>query len=108
MQDLRDFYPEVASVDATSPRGLVRRRPSLAPDAAETRAERRCTSGRVGVVPDLRRFALSSTRGATESEDLVQFTLLQVWEHRTDCPPGTVKSHVSRARDRLAVELGEA
>lgn len=88
-RDLRDFYPEVAFVDETSPLGLVLRRLAQSLDAAETRAERRFTSDLVGVVPDLRRFALSLTRDATESEDLVQYTLLKAWEHRTSYRPGT-------------------
>ncbi|MCJ2085379.1 sigma-70 family RNA polymerase sigma factor [Methylobacterium sp. E-005] len=71
------------------PLGLVLRRLSQVLDAAESRAERRFTSELVGVVPDLRRFALSLTRNATESEDLVQFTLLKAWEFRVKFEPGT-------------------
>ncbi len=196
-RDLRVFYPEVACIDETSPLGRVLRRLAEVLDAAETHSERSFTTDLVGVVPDLRRYALSLTRNGTESEDLVQFTLLKGWEHRASyrpgtslkawlftilrnghlnrrmkyrrevpdpeglhaaglasladqehrldvqdlqealarlepaqrealllvavedltyeaaaarigCPPGTVKSRVSRARDRLAVELGEA
>ena len=88
-RDRRDFYPDVANVDETSPLGLALCRLSQALDAAETRAERRFTAELVGVMPDLRRFALSLTRDATESEDLVQFTLLKAWEHRTSYRPGT-------------------
>lgn len=88
-RDLRDFYPEVAFVDETSPLGLTLRRLSEVLDAAETRVERRFTSELVGVVPDLRRYALSLSRNATESEDLVQYTLLKAWEHRTSYQPGT-------------------
>ncbi|GJE37115.1 hypothetical protein KHHGKMAE_1171 [Methylobacterium persicinum] len=88
-RDLRNFYPEVAFVDEASPLGLTLRRLSEALDAAETRAERRFTSDLVGVVPDLRRYALSLVRDATESEDLVQYTLLKAWEHRASYRPGT-------------------
>lgn len=88
-RDLRNFYPEVAVVDEMSPLGLVLHRLSEVLDAAETRAERRFTSDLIGVVPDLRRFALSLSRDATESEDLVQYTLLKAWKHRTSYRPGT-------------------
>ncbi|MDQ0448109.1 sigma-70 family RNA polymerase sigma factor [Methylobacterium aerolatum] len=80
---------DVPEVDEASPLGLVLRRLSQALDAAETRAERRFGADLVGVLPDLRRFALSVTRDAVESEDLVQFTLLKAWEHRTSFKPGT-------------------
>lgn len=88
-RDLRDFYPEVATVDETSPLGLVLRRLSQALDASERDAERRFASELVGAAPDLRRFALSLTRNATDSEDLVQYTLLKAWEHRISYRPGT-------------------
>ncbi|AWN34482.1 RNA polymerase subunit sigma-24 [Methylobacterium radiodurans] len=65
------------------------RRLAEALDAAEARTEQGFTSDLIGVLPDLRRFALSLTRDATESEDLVQYTLLKAWEHRTRYTPGT-------------------
>lgn len=88
-RDLRDFYPEVAFVDETSPLGPVLRRLAQSLDAAETRAECRFPSDLDGVVPDLRRYALSLSWNTTESEDLVQYTLLRAWEHRTNYRPGT-------------------
>jgi RNA polymerase sigma-70 factor (ECF subfamily) len=88
-RDLCELYPEVARVDEASPLGLVLRRLARALDAAETHPERGFTTDLVGVVPDLRRYALSLTRDATESEDLVQFTLLKGWEHRASYRPGT-------------------
>ncbi len=88
-QDLRECYPEFDFIDETSPLGIVLRRLSEVLDAAETRAERGFTSDLVKVVPDLRRYALSLTRDMTESEDLVQYTLLKAWEHRTSFRPGT-------------------
>lgn len=87
--NLRDYYPEVVSVDEASPLGLVLRRLSEALDAAESRAKRGFTSDLVEVVPHLRRYALSLARNATESEDLVQSTLLKAWEHRASFRPGT-------------------
>lgn len=196
-RDLRIYYPEVAWIDDDSRLAGALRRLSEALDAAETRSELGFAAELIAVVPHLRRYALSLSRNATESDDLVQFTLLKAWEHRTSyspgtslkswlftilrnghltgrlkyrrevpdpegsyaaglssradqehrldvqdvqqaldrleprqreallliavedlsyetaaarigCPPGTVKSRVSRARDRLAVELGEA
>lgn len=88
-QDLRECYSEFDFIDETSPLGIVLRRLSEVLDAAETRAERGFTSDLVKVVPDLRRYALSLTRDMTESEDLVQYTLLKAWEHRTSFRPGT-------------------
>ena len=87
--DLRNFYPEVTEVDARSPLGVVLHRLSAILDAAERSAERRFEVDLVGVVPHLRRYALSLTRNAPESEDLVQYTLLKAWEHRTSYRPGT-------------------
>ena len=43
----------------------------------------------IAAVPHLRRFALSLTRDAVESDDLVQFTLLKAWEHQGRFQPGT-------------------
>ena len=43
----------------------------------------------IAAVPHLRRFALSLTRDAVESDDLVQFTLLKAWEHQGRFQSGT-------------------
>lgn len=43
----------------------------------------------IGLVPRLRRYALSLTVDGNEADDLVQFTLLKAWEHRGRFEPGT-------------------
>ncbi|WP_267422844.1 sigma-70 family RNA polymerase sigma factor [Methylobacterium sp. GC_Met_2] len=43
----------------------------------------------IGLVPRLRRYALSLTFDGNEADDLVQLTLLKAWEHRGRFEPGT-------------------
>jgi RNA polymerase sigma-70 factor, ECF subfamily len=88
-RELRFFYPEAADLDEGSPLAVAVRRLSEALDAAETRLERCFSADLIEAAPHLRRYALSLTRNATESEDLVQFTLLKAWEHRSSYRPGT-------------------
>lgn len=194
---LREYYPQVVEIDPDSPLGrvLVRLTEALCvPDGGGTPAAFK--DDLIGMVPRLRRYAMSLTHDAIEADDLVQLTLLKAWEsrhrfemgsnlvawlftilrnghingrrkywrevadpdgahagtlsepasqeHKVDlrdlqqaldrldaahrealtlvavegltyeaaaaiigCPPGTVKSRVSRARDRLSHELGQ-
>jgi RNA polymerase sigma-70 factor, ECF subfamily len=88
-QELRSYYPEVESLDDDSPLAAALRRLSEALEAAGARSERGFAADLVEVLPDLRRYALSLTRNATETDDLVQYTLLKAWEHRTGFQPGT-------------------
>ena len=98
-RDLRNFYPEVAFVDEASPLGLTLRRLSESLDAADTHAERGFTSDLVGVAAARREALL-----LVPVEDLTYESAAA----RIGYPPGTVKSCVSWARDRLAAEPGEA
>ncbi|MCJ2134273.1 sigma-70 family RNA polymerase sigma factor [Methylobacterium sp. J-026] len=88
---LREHYPQVAPIDPTSRLGRVLARLSEVLDEAD--AEVRVAGGfradLIAAAPHLRRFALSLTRDAVESDDLVQFTLLKAWEHRARFEPGT-------------------
>jgi RNA polymerase sigma-70 factor, ECF subfamily len=90
-QRLRQYYPEVAEIDSHSPLGAVLQRLSLALDAAD--ASRQLPSAfkddLITLVPRLRRYALSLTFDGNEADDLVQFTLLKAWEHRSRFQPGT-------------------
>ncbi|MFC6790058.1 sigma-70 family RNA polymerase sigma factor [Methylobacterium komagatae] len=88
-QDLRDYYPEIAFIDDASPLAKALRRLSEVLDGPKTHSDQQFAADLVAVVPNLRRYAQSLTRNATESEDLVQFTLLKAWEHRTSYRPGT-------------------
>ncbi len=88
-RELRDYYPEVESLDDGSPLAEAFLRLSEALDAAEARSGSGFAADLTAVLPDLRRYALSLTRNATESDDLVQYTLLKAWEHRTSFSPGT-------------------
>ncbi|MCJ2089930.1 sigma-70 family RNA polymerase sigma factor [Methylobacterium sp. E-005] len=88
---LRQYYPEVAEVDPDSPLGAVLKRLSTALDAADANRPVPCAfrDDLIGLVPRLRRYALSLTFDGNEADDLVQFTLLKAWEHRGRFQPGT-------------------
>ena len=88
-RELRDYYPEVESLDDGSPLAEALLRLSAALDAADARSGSGFAADLIAVLPDLRRYALSLTRSASESDDLVQYTLLKAWEHRTSFSPGT-------------------
>jgi RNA polymerase sigma-70 factor (ECF subfamily) len=88
-RDLHHYYPEVEFLDDASPLAEALRRLSKALDGEKPDSEDGFAAELVAVVPHLRRYALSLTRNATESEDLMQFTLLKAWEHRTSYRPGT-------------------
>ncbi|GJD33796.1 ECF RNA polymerase sigma factor EcfG [Methylobacterium aerolatum] len=76
-------------IDGASPLAEALRRLSEALDRFEARTGDGFAAELVAAVPQLRRYALSLTRNAAETEDLVQFTLLKAWEHRTSYRPGT-------------------
>ena len=83
-------YPEVVIIDETSRLGRGLRRLLEALDAAEAAANSATfRTDLIAAVPHLRRFALSLSHDAVESEDLVQFTLLKAWEHQGRFQPGT-------------------
>ena len=88
---LREYYSEVDFIDPRSRLRAVLARLSAALDAAE--ADRQVPGAfkedLIGLVPRLRRYALSLTFDASEADDLVQFTLLKAWEHRQRFQPGT-------------------
>lgn len=86
---LRNYYRGVSPPDEESPLAGSLWRLSEALDAAKMRSGHGFAAELVAVVPHLRRFALSLTRNAIESDDLVQYTLLKAWEHRTSYRPGT-------------------
>ena len=88
---LREYYPEVAAVDPGSSLGAVLGRLSVALDLADTRRALPTAfkDELIGLVPRLRRYALSLTFDGNEADDLVQFTLLKAWEHRGRFEPGT-------------------
>lgn len=90
-RNLRNYYPEIDGVEAESRLGRVLVRLSQALDAAEAEAQVSASfrTDLIGLVPRLRRFALSLTRDQTEADDLVQFTLLKAWEHRARFAMGT-------------------
>ncbi|MCJ2073200.1 sigma-70 family RNA polymerase sigma factor [Methylobacterium sp. J-030] len=88
---LRQYYPQVAEIDRSSPLGAILQRLSTALDAADARraVPRAFKDDLIGLVPRLRRYAQSLTCDGTEADDLVQFTLLKAWEHRGHFQPGT-------------------
>ncbi|MCJ2021516.1 sigma-70 family RNA polymerase sigma factor [Methylobacterium sp. E-065] len=88
---LREYYPEVAAVDPNSPLGAVLGRLSAVLDTADTcrQLPNAFKDDLIGLVPRLRRYALSLTFDGNEADDLVQFTLLKAWEHRGRFEPGT-------------------
>lgn len=90
-RNLQNYYPEIDGVEADSRLGRVLVRLSAALDAAEAEAQVGASfrTDLIGLVPRLRRFALSLTRDQTEADDLVQFTLLKAWEHRARFTMGT-------------------
>lgn len=88
---LREYYSQDVEIDASSRLGRVLGRLSAALDAAEAGHEVPAAfkDDLIGMVPRLRRYALSLTRDAVEADDLVQFTLLRAWQHRTKFTSGT-------------------
>jgi RNA polymerase sigma-70 factor, ECF subfamily len=88
---LRQYYPEVASIDPDSPLGAVMQRLSKALDVADANraVPHAFKDDLISLVPRLRRYALSLTFDGNEADDLVQFTLLKAWEHRAHFQPGT-------------------
>lgn len=88
---LREYYPQVAEIDHSSPLGAVLERLSAALDAADATRQlpNAFKDDLISLVPRLRRYALSLTFDGSEADDLVQFTLLKAWEHRRRFQPGT-------------------
>lgn len=88
---LRQYYSEVVEIEPSSRLGGVLARLSAALDAAE--AARQVPGAfkddLIDMVPRLRRYALSLAFDSSEADDLVQFTLLKAWEHRTRFQAGT-------------------
>ncbi len=88
---LRQYYPEVVEIDPRSPLGAVLGHLSAILGGAEIdrHVPGAFRDDLIGLVPRLRRYALSLTFDANEADDLVQFTLLKAWEHRGRFRAGT-------------------
>ncbi|WP_426315442.1 hypothetical protein ACN9MF_10480 [Methylobacterium fujisawaense] len=80
---LQNYYLDVALPDEKFPLAASFRRLLEALDTAETPSGHGFAAELVAGVPHLSRSALSLNRDATESDDLVQYTLLEAREHRT-------------------------
>lgn len=82
-QRLREYYPQVVEIAPDSRLGRVLARLTEAlrvPGAGGIPAAFK--DDLVGMVPRLRRYAMSLTHDAVEADDLVQHTLLKAWESR--------------------------
>ncbi|MEE7449891.1 RNA polymerase subunit sigma-70 [Methylobacterium radiotolerans] len=92
---LREHFPEVVELDATSRLRRLLGRLSEAADAAEAEGQVPAGFGPalVAAVPDLRRHARALTRDAVagdiQGDDLVRLTLLKAWERRAQFRAGT-------------------
>lgn len=88
---LRQYYPEVVSIDPGSRLAAVLARLSIALDGAEAgrKIPEAFKDDLIALVPRLRRYAMSLTHDSGEADDLVQFTLLKAWEHREKFQAGT-------------------
>lgn len=87
---LREYYPQVVEIDPDSRLGRVLTRLAEAlrvPVGAGIPAAFK--DDLVGMVPRLRRYAMSLTHDAVEADDLVQLTLLKAWESRHRFEPGS-------------------
>lgn len=88
---LREYYPQVVEIDADSRLGRVLARLTDALQAAEPDGgvPAAFRDDLIGMVPRLRRYALSLTHDSVEADDLVQMTLLKAWEFRERFKTGT-------------------
>ena len=88
---LRQYYSEVVEIEPGSRLGGVLERLSAALDAAESdrQVPGAFKDDLIGMVPRLRRYAMSLAYDSSEADDLVQLTLLKAWEHRERFQAGT-------------------
>ena len=87
---LREYYPQVVEIDADSRLGRVLARLTEALGQARGGGVPSAfKDDLIGMVPRLRRYALSLTHDPVEADDLVQMTLLKAWEFRARFEPGS-------------------
>lgn len=80
---LREYYPQVVDIDPDSRLGRVLARLTEALNVPEgSSIPAAFKDDLIGMVPRLRRYAMSLTHDAIEADDLVQLTLLKAWESR--------------------------
>lgn len=88
---LREYYPQVVEIEPDSRLGRVLGRLTealRAPEPQQT-VPTAFRDDLIGMVPRLRRYALSLTHDSVEADDLVQLTLLKAWEFRDRFATGT-------------------
>lgn len=88
---LREYYPQVVGIESDSRLGRVLARLTETLRVAEpgSGVPAAFREELIGMVPRLRRYALSLTRDSVEADDLVQMTLLKAWEFRDRFRTGT-------------------
>lgn len=88
-QRLREYYPQVVEIEPDSRLGRVLGRLTEALGQARGGVPAAFRDDLIGMVPRLRRYALSLTHDSIEADDLVQMTLLKAWEFRARFEPGS-------------------